>query len=79
MISEDEFLLWREHPVTQWVLAAVVAGAEAQRAEWHRLSWEAGQADPLTLIELRTRADAYMALDETTYAQWRALNESADA
>jgi hypothetical protein len=33
-----------------------------------------GQADPLLLMELTTRADAYAALDETTYEQWCEAN-----
>jgi hypothetical protein len=39
-------------------------------------SWAKGEADPELLIELRTRADAYLALVETEYEQWcEALGE----
>lgn len=76
-ITEDDFLAWRDHPVTRWVMSAAQGAADAQKAEWDRLSWVAGNADPLTLIELRTRADAYSALFENTYAQWSEMHEPA--
>jgi hypothetical protein len=42
-------------------------GAVAQRDGWIDASWEKGSADPLNLVELRTRADAYRAVTESTY------------
>jgi len=34
--------------------------ADEQREAWIALSWDAGDANPDLLIELRTRADAYL-------------------
>lgn len=41
--------------------------AEANRAEWGRISWDNGSANQAALSELRTRADAYRAIPELTY------------
>jgi hypothetical protein len=79
VITEDDFLTWREHPVTKWVFDAIERGVEAQKSAWIDASWEAGKADPEMLIELRTRADAYRALNETTFGQWSSLHAAADA
>jgi hypothetical protein len=56
--------------MTKWVHVILRSAAEAQKAEWDKVSWEGGEASPLLLCELRTRADAYMALEETSYEQW---------
>lgn len=44
--------------------------ATSHEAEWRKVSWEGGEADRSLLIELRTRSDAYLALEETTYEGW---------
>ena len=65
--SKEEWELWLEAPTTRWVLAALDSFAGQQKAQWDRTSWEQGQADPLLLCELRTRADAYRAIGEASY------------
>lgn len=70
-ISEEEFIAWRDDPVTQWVMAACVKGAEIQKAGWIAASWEGGDANIDLLIECRTRADAYRALVETDFIGWQ--------
>jgi hypothetical protein len=66
----EEFQAWREHPATQWVLRAAEKAADLQQIAWNDASWGRGEADPLMLTELRTRADAYRALGETSYEDW---------
>ena len=78
-ITEDDFLTWRENPVTRWVFRAIELATDAQREDWIVRSWENGIADPAVLIELRVRADAYRALYETSYPAWREMHESAEA
>jgi hypothetical protein len=68
--SAEEFARWQEDRVTRWVFAAIMMGVEAQRAAWMQASWDNGAAAPELLRELRTRADAYMALIETPYPGW---------
>lgn len=41
--------------------------ATLHEEEWRKVSWEGGEADPRLLIELRTRSDAYLAIEEATY------------
>jgi hypothetical protein len=62
--SEEEFEAWRDQPVTQFVLEAYRRMAEAQKLAWIEGSWEAGDANPIMLVELRTRADAYQSMSE---------------
>jgi hypothetical protein len=69
-ISEEEFLAWFDDPVTQWVISACRRAADENKLAWVEASWESGTADPLLLMELRTRADAYLALAETQWAGW---------
>jgi hypothetical protein len=77
-VTEDDFLAWRDHPVTKWIFKAVEAGAEEQKAEWIRASWEGATANPLLLVELRTRADSYRALIETSFMRWSEMNEPTE-
>lgn len=63
--TEDEFESWCLHPVTQFVAQAMENAADDQREEWLRQSWGSGMANPVLLMELRTRADAYRAFLET--------------
>jgi hypothetical protein len=68
--TEEEFAAWAEQPVTRFVAQAFALGAEIQRQAWLAASWANGEADPLKLMELRTRADAYRAFLETTWADY---------
>lgn len=69
-VSEEEFGAWRDEPITRRILDTLGAMADAQREGWLTASWEGGNNDPLLLTELRTRADAYRALAEGSYADF---------
>ena len=74
-VSRDDFEAWKANPMTEWVMAALQTAAEAQRLKWAHLTWEQGSPpDPMTLLELRTRADSYRALSETTFEGWCEIN-----
>lgn len=54
-------------------MEAMVSFAGLQRDEWIRRTFDATDRpdpDPVLLSELRTRADAYRAIPETTYDDW---------
>jgi hypothetical protein len=72
--SAEEFARWRDDPVTRWIFSAILMGVEANRAAWMRASWDNGACSKEFLQELRTRADAYMALIETPYEGWCEMN-----
>lgn len=78
--SLEDHQIWLENPVTQWVLRALQTAAEAQRQEWINQTWgpdlsgEPGQCNPLQLVELKTRADAYSAMKEASYDMLVELN-----
>lgn len=65
--SRDDFKTWRDNRVTQFVFAALRAAATEQKEAWVDTSWYAGEADIRLLTELRTRADAYEALEAGGY------------
>lgn len=65
--TREDFARWRDDPVTRFVLAAHARMADGNKAEWERVSWGNGVANQRHLDELRTRADAYRAISETTY------------
>lgn len=65
--SREDWEAWKDNPISQWLFRATLQFSETLKAEWMSQSWGQGKADPLALCELRTRADAYEALDAMTY------------
>ena len=65
--TAEEFARWQDDGVTQWVFASLAATAEENKASWLQSSWQNGLSDPLTLMELKTRADAYRAIIDAPY------------
>ncbi|MES2904538.1 MAG: hypothetical protein V4696_10170 [Pseudomonadota bacterium] len=74
MVSAEDFEQWRDNPVTRWVMAACMTAADANRDAWISASWDLGKADQAELDVLRTRADAYRALCDTSYSDWQDIN-----
>lgn len=72
--SAEDFQRWQDDPVTRWVLNAHRAIAEQNKAEWLRVSWGEGIANPAYLQELRVRADAYEAIGATAYEGYLEAN-----
>lgn len=71
--GRDDFVTWRDNAVTLFVFAALRNAAAEQKTAWDDVSWHGGEADPLLLTELRTRADAYEALeggDYEAFCEW---------
>jgi hypothetical protein len=78
--SPEDFDRWRDDFVTRWVFKALETAATAQQDQWNAISWDAGVKNPAserqmfdTLRELRTRADAYRAVqasDYSTFCDW---------
>lgn len=66
----EDFAAWCEHPVTRFVAAAYATSAKKQAEAWMAASWTCGEANPLLLMELRSRADAYNTLLETPLEQY---------
>lgn len=74
-VSDEEFIAWRDDPVTGGVLEAFGLMAEAQKQAWLAASWEGGAVDPILLAELRTRAEAYSAIAECSYHDFFGVEE----
>lgn len=75
-MKREHFDAWRTDPVTKYIFEAIKRAIEAEKAEWVRQSWDGGNADPMQLVELRTRADALGELIDNTYEKW--LNWNGD-
>ncbi len=77
--TEEEFAIWCDHPVTQWVAAAHKDMADRNRVAWIEVSWTSdATVDPDQLLILREqhfcRADAYMALLQSDYLDYLNIN-----
>lgn len=68
----EDFAAWQSDPITHWVFTGCRKAAADCKALWIEKSWAGGNADPAELIELRTRADAYLGLPDTPYDAWLA-------
>lgn len=66
-MTEEDFIAWREHPVTQWFMAAFRNSAEICEREWKDVSWTSGIADQAALNELRAKAVTFAAVHEATF------------
>lgn len=83
-LSKDDYLIWRQLPVTKWILANLKIAAQLQKLEWDKQTWgqslsgEVSQISPQEmrdkLLILKTRADAYSALEEADFESWVNLN-----
>lgn len=81
--TEDEFTIWRENPITAWVLAGVQRFADAQAPSFGALAWSADPAewDALRLARerIKSRQDAYEGLAALTYEQACGLHDDEAA
>ena len=69
-VTRDDFLTWRENPVTKWVFQALETAAAETKTAWVEASWHHKVSSPELLLELKTREDAYRALIDTTYERF---------
>ena len=75
-MSPEEFKEWREHPVTEWVFAQVEKFAGQQRERWAAAAWDKGDLMPEAFAEARTRADCYLSLSQSSFDDWKAIDDS---
>lgn len=76
--TAEEFEIWRENPITAWVLAGVQRFADLQKLSWADASWASGEADQATLDRMKTRADAYEGLAGLTFEQALGLHDTGE-
>lgn len=75
--TTEEFREWTRHPVTEWVMKCVEQFATEQKSRWSNLAWD-GNLDAILLTEAKTRADCYLSLSQSTYEDWKAIDDSQD-
>lgn len=75
-VSEEEFNEWRRHPVSEWVFGLVAKFADAQQAKVAQAAWQSGVADQAMLDEARFRADCYRGLSDSSFQDWKAIDDT---
>jgi hypothetical protein len=75
VIDREMFEEWLAHPVTEHVLKRVGELAEANKQKWIDESWGAGRCEPMTLIDLKARAEAAKDLSEL---KWRDIDDEPE-
>jgi hypothetical protein len=75
VIDKEMFEEWLAHPVTEHVLKRVGELAEANKQKWIDESWGAGRCEPMTLIDLKARAEAAKDLSEL---KWRDIDDEPE-
>lgn len=73
-MTHEDFIRWYDDAVTRWVFAAIDKAALENKETWVEQSWVNNNSNPALLTELRTRADAYRALIDTSYEGWCATH-----
>ena len=68
--TRDEFVVWCESPVTQFVALAYKIGADLQKEDWIKKTWDGGCVDPMELAKNKTREDAYNAFLQAAYEDY---------
>ena len=71
--DDEDFAQWAQHPITRFVAACFEIAANKNREQWEELSWMQGNCEATTLVELRTRADAYLAFSQTKKEDYEQL------
>jgi hypothetical protein len=69
-IDEDEFQAWLAHPCTVALMAKCVRVADASKAYWLKISWNADKGQPLpthTLHYERGKVAAFESLSKLKY------------
>lgn len=75
-MDAELFKEWQRHPVTEWVFSLCQKHADAMQALWAAQVWDTGEIKPEALLEARVRADCYMALPQSSFEDWSAIDGS---
>lgn len=75
-MTEEDYLAWRENPVTQWVMEAYRISADLCESQWKDGSWTSGVADQSALTTLRDKAIAFRSIFEADFEDIAARHDS---
>lgn len=73
--SPEDFAEWLQHPTTEWIVSCMQKFADQQKAMWADLAWN-GDLSEIMLTEAKTRADCYLAVPNSHYEDWKAIDDS---
>lgn len=68
-IEADDWETWKANRVTEAVFKMFEEQARKAKAAWVETSWDSGQANPVTLASLRSRAEVFEQLQQMTKEQ----------
>lgn len=74
-MTEEDFLAWREHPMTRWFMEAFRLSAAQCEQQWRDGSWQSGIADQAALSELRAKASVFEDVFMATFADIQARHD----
>ena len=67
-MTEEDYLAWREQPMTQWFMQAFKNTATLIETEWKDGSWSSGNADQSALDALKAKHGAYSSVYEADFS-----------
>ena len=67
-MTEEDFIAWRDQPMTQWFMQAFRNSAALCGQQWRDGSWVSGIADQAALSELRAKASVFEDVYTATFA-----------
>lgn len=67
-MTEEDFIAWRDQPVTRWFMAAFRNSAALCKRQWHEQSWQSGIADQAALSDLRAKASVFQDVYQADFA-----------
>lgn len=73
-MTEEDYLAWREHPVTKWVMEAFDLSARKCRDQWLQISWDGVNPEGMPKTseavhrELFAKAVTYQSMSEAEFA-----------
>lgn len=74
-MTEEDYLAWREQPMTQWFMAAFKNTASVCEHEWKDGSWASGEADQGALDMLKAKHAAYSSVFEADFSDIEARQD----
>jgi len=75
--DEDEFITWREHPISRFVFDTVLRhGTEEAKEYWIKQAWESGNLSPVFHMECKARAALADQLRTLNYEDLVATNNA---
>lgn len=74
-MTEEDFLAWREHPVSQWFFRAHEVSAALCERAWKEASWDSGVADQAALSVLKAKYEVFRGVVDADFSDIEARQD----